>query len=124
MKEYLRPLKNKNFDGINFYRNEEGDLEVNAFTYKSFGEKLEGSEMGEMYDIIIFSEERPKMPERFKAILTSPLDYISRMIDDGFLGVVAKATTTSDKLMDGVQEHMNETVSKYIQEYGEFSNDE
>lgn len=124
MKDYLLPLKNKPFDGINFYRNEDGNLEVSAFTYKTAGEKVEGSEMGDMYDIIIFCEEHPKMPERFKAILTSPLHYISRMIDDGFLGVVARATTTSDTFMEDIHEHMNVRVEKYIKDYEELLNDE
>jgi hypothetical protein len=124
MKDYLLPLKNKPFDGINFYRNEEGDFEVSAFMYKIAGEKVEGSAMGDLYDIIIFNEEQPKMPERFKAILTSPLHYISRMIDDGFLGVVARVTTTSDDFMENIEQHMNKRVEKYIKDYEEILNDE
>ena len=117
MKEYLRPLKNREFDGINFYFNKKGDFEVSAFNYKNPGEKVTGSEMGDMYDIILFQHEPPKMPERFKAILSSPLDYISRLIEDGFLGVVARATTTSDNFMQDIFTHMNETVIQYIKEY-------
>ena len=119
MKEYLRPLKNRDFDGINFYRNENGDFEVSAFNYKTPGTKLEGSSLGELYDIIIFNEESPKMPERFQAVLISPLDYISRIIDDGFLGVVAKATTNSDNFMTDAFNHMSKRVEEYIEKYGE-----
>lgn len=124
MKEFLRPLKTKDFDGLNFFRNDEGDFEVNGFSYKEFGEKQEGSVMGDMYEIIIFSEEPPKMPERFKAILISPLDYISRMMDDGFLGMVAKATTTSENFMNNVEEQLNKRVAKYIEIYNEEIDDD
>lgn len=114
MREYLRLLKNEYFDGINFYINEDGNIEVSGFTYHNPGEKLEGSPIGDLYDIIIFSYERPKLPERFQAILTSPLDYISRMIDDGFLGVVAKATTTSEEFMQESHKALEKIVSDYI----------
>lgn len=119
MKEFLRSLQNKEFHGLNFYRNEKGQLSVDGFEFKNFGEKLPGSEIGELYDIIIFPEDPPKMPERFKAILTSPLHYVSRMIDDGFLGVVAKATTTSDKFMGEIFEEMETMVGNYINNYEE-----
>lgn len=124
MKEFLQALKNKDFDGLNFYRNGRGDLEVDGFGYKNPGEKLVGSELGDLYDIIIFPEDPPKMPERFKAILISPLDYISRMIDSGFLGVVAKATTTSDTIMEEVFENMSERAADYIEYYERLQNDE
>ncbi len=124
MREFLRTLKNENFDGLNFYRNHKGDLEVDGFSYKNPGEKLVGSEMGDLYDIIIFPEDPPKMPERFKAVLISPLDYISRMIDTGFLGVVAKATTTSDAVLEDVFEHMSSRAADYIEYYERLQNDE
>lgn len=124
MKEFLLPLKNKEFDGLNFYRNKDGNLEIDGFGYKNPGEKLPGSEMGDLYDIIVFAEDPPKMPERFKAILISPLDYVSRMIDDGFLGIVAKATTTSDTVMEDAFNQMSERAAEYIKFYEELENDE
>ena len=124
MKDYLLPLKNKGFDGINFYRNEKGDLEISAFNYKTQSENIGGNEMGDYYDIIIFPEEPPKMPERFQAILISPLDYISRMIDDGFLGLVAKVTKNSDNFMQDAFEAISERAALYIKYYEEDEDDE
>lgn len=123
MREFLRPLKTEKFDGLNFFRNDDGDLEVNGFSYKEPGTKQQGSVMGDMYDIIIFPEEPPKMPERFKAILISPLDYISRLLDDGFLGVVARATTTSDEFMDNIETHLDKKVSEFIKLYEELDDE-
>lgn len=113
MREFLRILHNKQFDGLNFYRNARGELSVDGFEFKNFGEKLPGSEIGDLYDIIIFTENSPEEPERFKAILTSPIHYVSRMMDDGFLGVVAKATTTSDSFMNEIFEEMCKQVKEY-----------
>lgn len=79
--------------------------------------------MGDLYDIIIFPEEPPKMPERFSAVLSSPTHYVTRMIEDGFLGVVARKTTNSDEFMNDTLNHMNVMVAEYIKLYEE-ENDE
>lgn len=122
MSESFLQLKINEFDGINFYRNEE-NIEVDSFQYTEPFVKLEGSAMGDLYDIIIFPEDPPKMPERFKAILSSPIHYVQRMVEDGFLGVVAKATTTSDEFMDEVEEHFNAMVAIYVKHYEEDENE-
>lgn len=117
MKEFLRIFENKNFDGLNFFRNDDGDIEVGGFNFKTFGEKLPGSEMGDLYDIIIYSESALENdPERFKAILISPLEYISRMMNDGFLGIVSKATTTSEDFMNEIFEQLKTVSAEYRQE--------
>lgn len=117
MKEFLQELKDKDFDGINFYLNEEEDLEVTGFKLKDFGEKKTGSALGNMYDIIIVRSYPPQLPERFEAILTSPLHYISRMMEDGFLGVVVKATTTTDEFMHGIFIEMTKDAEILIDNY-------
>jgi len=117
MSESWQALKTKPFDGINFYRNENGDLEISSFQYKDAGTNLLGSSIGDMYDIILFPEDPPKMPEKFQAILISPLDYIENMLDNGFLGVVARTTTTSQEFITDIFEHLNERTQKYINYY-------
>jgi hypothetical protein len=117
MKEFLRVLKDKDFDGINFYRNEEDDLEVSGFKLKDFGEKKEGSMVGDMHDIIVVKYYPPHLPERFEAILSSPLHYISRMMEDGFVGVVVKATTTTDEFMQDIFVEMTKDAELLISEY-------
>jgi hypothetical protein len=117
MKEFLRVLKDKNFDGINFYLNEDDEHEVTGFQLKDFGEKKEGSMMGDMHDIIIVKYYPPHLPERFEAILSSPLHYISRMMEDGFVGVVVKATTTTDKFMEDIFVEMTKDAEMLIEDY-------
>lgn len=116
MKEYLRQLKDKDFDGLNFYLNDDDNLEITGFSYKNPGEKIGGTSAGDYYHIILLERDSMKMPEIFKAILISPLHYISRIIDDGFLGVVAKVTTTSETVMQNCFEDMCRKAAEYIKE--------
>lgn len=104
MKEFLRQLIDHDYDGINFYINDDDLDEVTAFEYADRGTKIKGNNMGDMYDIIITRPEPTEMPERFEAILTSPPHYIERMLRDGFVGIVGKVTTTSKEAMDAIYE--------------------
>ena len=117
MREFLQQLKNNDFDGINFYRNEDGDLEFSQFQFKDPGEKIGGTELGDCFDIIIVQEDPPKMPERFQAILISPIDYVDRMAEVGFYGVVTKFTTTSKEIMDDIMVNMEDESVEYIKDY-------
>lgn len=117
MKEFLQELKNKDFDGVNFYHNKKDDFEVSGFKLKEFGEKKEGSMVGDMHDIIILKYFPPHLPDRFEAILSSPLHYISRMMEDGFVGVVVKATTTTDKFMEKIFIEMTKDAEMLIENY-------
>jgi hypothetical protein len=117
MIESWQALRNEKYDGINFYRNEDGDVEISSFVFKSPGDKVGGNSFGDLYDIIIFPEDPPKMPEKFQAILTSPLDYIENMIDNGFLGVVSRVTTTSEEFVDTTYEALCINTKEYIEYY-------
>ena len=117
MSESWQALKTEPFDGINFYRNDDGDLEISGFQYKDAGEKVPGNSNGELYDIIIFLEDPPQMPEKFQAILISPIDYIENMLDNGFLGMVAKTTTTSNEFVTDAFNALSERTAEYIEYY-------
>ena len=91
--------------------------ETFIWEWKDFGDKKEGSVMGDMHDIIIIKYYPPQLPERFEAILSSPLHYISRMIEDGFVGVVVKATTTTDKFMHDIFVEMTKDSESLIEDY-------
>ena len=117
MKESWQTLRTEPFDGINFFRDEEGDIAITSFLFKSPGEKIGGNKSGDLYDIIIFPEDPPKMPELFQAILLSPIDYIDNMIYNGFLGLVSKATTTSTEFINTTFEGLCENALDYINVY-------
>jgi hypothetical protein len=119
MTESWLALMSDEYDGINFFRNDEDEIEIVSFQFKESGDKIGGTSTGDLYDIIIFPEDPPKMPEKFQAILSSPIDYIYNMIDNGFLGVISKVTTSSEKVVEEVFGNLCETVSEYIDYYEE-----
>lgn len=105
----------QDFDGINFYREDPMSVNITGFKLENPGMKKEGSSMGDLYDIILFSDVVKgvsNLPERFQAILISPIDYVENMIENGFLGMLVRCTNTSDEFMDDV---FKKTI-KYIEE--------
>lgn len=119
-------LTQNEFDGINFFRHDEQSVKIEGFTLENIGEKKEGSVMGDWYDIIILADIHKKqfLPERFEAILTSPLDYVERMIDNGFQGVVLRSTNKSNEYMNEVYKHLTNAVSEIMKNNEEKENDE
>lgn len=105
MLDVLLPLKNEELDIITFFSTDDETIRVEGHNYKDFGESLDTSTMGLMYHIVLVKdhmEDAKKYDQfdQFEAILVSPLDYISRMINEGWYGVVAKKTTTSQKFVE------------------------
>jgi hypothetical protein len=102
MLEYLKQIKDSNPDVIMFLPGEEDNsLIVMGQEYQNPGTKIDGSEFGDCYHIILFKQDEEtydvKFLDKFEAILTSPLDYISMLIPDDWFGIVCRKTTTSDK---------------------------
>jgi hypothetical protein len=108
--QIIDDLRGTNFDGYNWI-NEDDKIQVIGVTYKNPGEKVGGSELGDMYDIIVIGED-DDMPDRFQAILTSPIHYITRMINDGFDGIAYRMTTTSKAYVDAIYNEAIENCSE------------
>ena len=118
---YLVSLKDKNFDCISFLDGDkEDEIMVRGSHYSDFGEKAPGSPLGDMYHIITFRDSHEEEGcygefESCEGILIDPLEYISRMIQLGYYGIVSKKTSTSEKfvqrLLDFLQteEYTDET---------------
>jgi hypothetical protein len=53
-------------------------------------------------------EGNPVDPDLFEAILTEPLEYVSRMITCDFYGLVAKKTTTSNEFIQNTFDKLKE----------------
>jgi hypothetical protein len=100
--------KVEEFDSIAFVPNPDGDdseVKIEIANLKNKGEKLNGSVMGDMFDIILFrlNEEDDIVDlERFEGILIDARVYVSRMIKEDWYGMVSRKTTTSGKLTDEV----------------------
>ena len=105
MLEALKAMEN--YDIIFFTPHEENEDEVSvqSATYKTPGEKIGGTEMGDFYDIVLFrmdEEDELIDLERFQAILVDPRVYVGRMVKSDYFGMVAKKTTNSDNMVDDI----------------------
>ena len=111
MSEMPFDLNNENCDGFNFFVDKEGNKVIHTFDYSVSGEKLKGSDLGDLFEIIIVPQKPLKEAERFRAILISPKVYINRLLDDGFVGIVGKATTQSEKRFIEWENEINQKIS-------------
>ncbi len=112
MLDFLRELRGDGFDALFFMPGPKEDMvKVEAARYKTPGEDVDRSDMGNMYHIVLFKQDNrgnPVDPDLFEAILTEPLEYISRMINCDFYGLVAKKTTTSNDFIQNIFDKLKE----------------
>jgi hypothetical protein len=98
--------KIKDYDAIFFVpADDESQVKIEVAKYKEIGEKVGGSELGDLYEIILFrmdEESNITDLDKFEGILIEPREYVTRMIKDDWYGMVTKKTTTSDKLTTDV----------------------
>ena len=105
MLDVLREIEE--YDTIFFVPHPEDDdqVRVEVGEYKTKGEKIGGSTIGDNFDIILFKlneEDAIVDLDRFDGILLEPREYISRMIKDDWYGMVSRKTTTSGELADRI----------------------
>jgi hypothetical protein len=112
MLDFLKEIKNEKFDAFFFIPGPEEDVvKVEGARYKDPGKTIDGSKMGDMYHIMLFKQDdegNPVDPDLFEAILTEPLEYVSRMITCDFYGLVAKKTTTSNEFIQNTFDKLKE----------------
>jgi len=103
MLEYLQQFNMNDFDTLFILPGpKEDSLHIEASTYKEFGEKVDGSSMGDAYHIILFKEDTDGElvnVDRFDAIFVDPLEYMSDLIEQKWFGIIAKKTTTSENFI-------------------------
>ena len=100
MKEIKELLSDS--DTYMFLPGEEDDnIHIQTSEYKNPGTKLNTSSMGDCYHIIIFKEgeEGIEHLDNFEAILTAPIEYMTRMIKEDWFGVICRKTTTSQEFV-------------------------
>jgi hypothetical protein len=101
MLPFLQPIKEAPYDCLYFLPKEES-MHVEAALYKEPGEKIGGSDIGDLYHVLLFREGMEGFEEvdKFEAIFGCPLEYMSNLIPSGWYGVFARKTTTSDEFFD------------------------
>lgn len=116
MLEYLQPFRKADVDFIMFFQGEkENSISIQGNQYEDRGEDVGGSSLGNSYHIILCRDSKEHEDkfdnfDSFEAILVDPLTYISDLIPQGWYGIVAKKTTTSQKVVD----HMLDLFSKHL----------
>lgn len=109
-------MKNEKYDFLTFLEGDKkGQIEVIGTTYNDPGEPLDKGIMGDSYHIVLFREDKNKPedytdPDSFDAVLVEPFEYISRLITEGWYGIIARKTTTSRPLIDKMLDKFNEAV--------------
>jgi len=91
MLSYLEDVRD--YDTLWFLpiEDEESSLHVTANQYKEAGEPIGGGLMGPEWHIVLFKSEQ-----------NDPREYISSLIPQGWYGLVARKTTTSNKFIESV----------------------
>lgn len=105
MLDYLKDFKNDKFDFLTFLEgNNSNMIHVECNDYNEPGEPIGGSPMGDAYHIILFrsheTEDKYTNLDFFEAILVDPLEYMSNLIPQGWYGIFAKKTTTSQPIIN------------------------
>jgi hypothetical protein len=98
MIESLKKLKQKNFDVIYCVSTDKNGVDVYGNYYGGEVIRLDESQLGSKYHIILFKEDRKGElynVDMFEAILIDPLEYLSGLLPQGWFGVFFKKTTVS-----------------------------
>jgi len=114
MLDYLKPLKNENYDCLIFIPGEKPDsLHIEGSKYKEIGEKLDGSKLGDCYHILLYKDNETEglhSLDLFEGILMDPLEYASMLIPQDWYGMFAKKTTTSDEFINKAFDALKQNV--------------
>jgi len=81
---------------------------LEQFEYTEKGEPVLTS-IGPVYHVMLFDIKKANYAESteyFEAVLVDPIGYVKRMVKDGWFGIVARKTSTSDKVEAHMKKHM------------------
>ena len=77
-------------------------IHFEGFKYNDPG-KYEIHDLGQMYHVILFREDKEGLTvdlDLFEGILLDPYYYVSKLIPNGWYGIIAKKSTTSHEFVD------------------------
>jgi hypothetical protein len=111
MLEILKDFKNGDFDMLMFTPNLEKDdvVDIETVQYIERGERIDSSEMGDSYHIVLFKEDNDGNVanlDYFEAILTDCLEYASGLIPHSWYGFICRKTTTSHTVLNKILDNL------------------
>ena len=100
MSEFLNEMKKENYDVLMFIPGDnEGEVRIEGNCFEDIGIKLDKGLSGDCFQVAIFKESltEDKIVELdvFDAVLSSPIDYMERMMHSDWYGLICRKTTTS-----------------------------
>lgn len=116
MNATFKKLKEEKCDAITFVPNPGNNDEtiVTGLTYREKGETIGSSSMGDLFEIILFSENEEEFydNDQFQAILVCPYTFSERMMNAGHFGMIARKTTTSDIIVEPFRNNINKLIGQ------------
>lgn len=101
MLEYLKDIEE--YDALFFMPHPEVDIHIQSNRYKNPGTPIDVGSVGPTWHVLLFkcNEETDTVEnlDAFDAVLSDPREYISTLIPEGWFGIVAKKTTTSNSFI-------------------------
>jgi hypothetical protein len=101
----------KNYDVCYFVSGPKETAILQGNYYVEDKEFIESSSLGLKYHIVIFKEDEKGNlydADKFEAILIAPVEYMSRMIKNGWFSIVAKKTSDSHKFIEDLFDNLKE----------------
>jgi hypothetical protein len=105
MLDFLKELKDEEFDAYFFLPGDTtGQIQIEGALYKEPGVSVGGNSLGKEYHVILFKENDAGIydVDRFDAVFTEPLEYMSSLIPENWYGMMARKTTTSNNFVQKV----------------------
>jgi hypothetical protein len=111
------------YDGFYFQPVSNDDVEISYFKYnedKDRGEKVNGSEMGDIFQIVIWKysdNSLPAIDDNYEAVLVDPVTYAKQLIDSSvpMYGVIVRKTSESFKFVESYINRFDQSVKKAIE---------
>lgn len=101
MLEYFKDIED--YDALFFMPHTDVDIHIQSNKYKNPGTPIDVGSAGPSWHVLLFkcNEETDTVEnlDAFDAVLSDPREYISTLIPQGWFGIVAKKTTTSNSFI-------------------------
>jgi hypothetical protein len=122
-------VSNSDFDGFYFSPKGEDEVEFNFFKFNEEsdrGEKVNNSDLGDMYHIILWEPDEiglPVIKDDFEAILVDPKFYAKNITEGSSpsYGIIVRKTTESFKFIESYHEKFKKSVEVAVEKINALS---